>query len=110
MQVNQAIKTKPSRRILPETYKVLLRSGNGRLWELHAPVEVPDAMRLELLARDGVRGSEVAKQAQRAVTRDLPDAEEAQDVVYAVRMEVPGTSSNLSASLSALYCQKSLHR
>ena len=52
-----------------------------------APVEVPDAVRLQLGARDGVAGPEVAQQAQRAVAGDLPDAEEAQDVVNAVRVE-----------------------
>ena len=50
-------------------------------------------MRLQLAARDGVRGPEVAQQAQRAVARDLPDAEEAQDVVYPVRVEVPAQRS-----------------
>lgn len=44
---------------------------------LASPVEIPDALCLELLAREGVGGPEVAQQAQRAVARNLPDAEEA---------------------------------
>jgi len=44
---------------------------------LASPVEIPDALCLKLLAREGVGGPEVAQQAQRAVARNFPDAEEA---------------------------------
>jgi hypothetical protein len=54
-----------------------------------APVEVPNALGLQLLAGDGVGRAEMTQQAQRAVSRNLPDAKEAEDVVDAVGVKIP---------------------
>lgn len=42
-----------------------------------APVKVPDALRLQLGARERVRGTEVPEQAGGAVAGNLPNSEEA---------------------------------
>lgn len=52
------------------------------------PVEVPDALSFQLLTGDGMCRSEVPKQPQSAVSRYLPDAEEAQDMIYPICVEV----------------------
>ena len=46
-------------------------------------------MLVEVICRVGYGWPEVAQQACAAAAWDLPDAEEAQNMVYSVRMEVP---------------------
>ena len=60
-----------------------------------SPLDVPNASGLQLAALYRYRGAEVAQQASCAGPWDLPDAEEAQDVVYPVGVEVPARPGSL---------------
>jgi len=73
----------------------------------HSPVHVPDAAALQLAAADGDGRPEVAQQARRALRRDLPDPEEAQHVVYSVRMKIPAAITNAQAGQHRAATQQS---
>ena len=61
------------------------------------PVKVPDAVALQLFSGERMGRPEVAQQACAAHPRDLPDPEEAQDVVNPVSMEVPARAHSACA-------------
>ena len=60
-----------------------------------APVNVPEAVGFQAGEGGGDGGPKVAQQPCDAVPWDLPDAKEAQDMVYPIRMEVPAQGARL---------------
>mmetsp|Transcript_13105 Transcript_13105/g.39670 ORF Transcript_13105/g.39670 Transcript_13105/m.39670 type:complete len:245 (+) Transcript_13105:2656-3390(+) len=77
------------RYISSQLAKGVLEECPCHIW-LTQPIDVPDAVRLQLITTDGDGWPEVAQQPRGAVTRNFPDAEESQHMINSVGVKILG--------------------